>query len=218
MFQSAKSKTEIVPVNFYGDTIEIPASSSFRMPVYTQLSDSSVQSFYTQLNSSNYQSVINKLLRYKEHHQLNDWLYYQLIRSTAERISPKSINYQRYTLYKWFLLTKSGYASTISINNDRVLLYVQSDDNVFNIPCHLKDGKQYVCLNYHDFHTIDFDKEKFTSLNIDVPEAKKAFSYKVNNLPDFKPENYSVKEIQFNYYQTEYHFKGDAEQSDKKYF
>lgn len=74
-----------------------------------------------------------------------------------------------------------------------MLLYVQSDDEVFNIPYHLKDGKQYVCLNYHDYHTIDFDKEKFTSLNIYIPEAKKAFSYKVNKLPDFKPENYAVK-------------------------
>jgi len=207
LVSSSQSKAEIIHVDFYGDTIEIPVYPTIRVPVNAQLSDSSVQSFYAQINSGSYQPVINVLLDYKEHHQLDDWLYYQLIRSTAEMISPKAANYQRYTLNKWFLLAKSGYATTISINNDKLLLYVQSDDEVFNIPYHLKDGKQYVCLNYHDYHTIDFDKEKFKSLNIYIPEAKKAFSYKVNKLPDFKPENYAVKELQFDYYQTEYHFK-----------
>ncbi len=197
----------IMRMNFYGDTIEIPVNPSFIAPLNSPLSDSSVLSFYTNIDHATYQPVINALLDYKNQHQLDDWLYYQLIRSAAELISPKSANYQRYTLYKWFFLAKSGYASTISINNDRLLLYVQSDDEVFNIPYHIKNGKQYVCLNYHDYHTIDFDKEKFTAVNIYIPGAAKAFSYKVNKLPDFKPADYTVKELQFDYYQTQYHFK-----------
>lgn len=204
---NGQSNPAVVSIDFYGDTVEIPVSRSVCLPAYSPLSDTSVQSFYTRLNNGNYEPVINALLNYKNHYQLDDWLYYQLIRSTAERISPKSENYQRYTLYKWFLLVKSGYASFISIHDNKLLLYVQSDDEVFNIPCRLKDGKQYVCLNYHDYHFIDFDIEKFTAVNTFLPDAKKTFSYKVNRLPLFKPENYAVKELQFDYYQTEYHFK-----------
>jgi hypothetical protein len=204
---SGQDKADIIRMDFYGDTIEIPISSSVKISAFSTLSDTSVQLFYTLLNNPGYQSLINSLLFYKRHYKLDDWLYYQLVRSTAERISPKLENYQRYTLYKWFFLVKSGYESFVTISNDKLLLYVQSDDEVFNIPYRLKDGKQYVCLNYHDYHFIDFDKEKFTAVNISLPGAKKAFSYKVNSLPDFKPENYAVKELQFDYYQTDYHFK-----------
>jgi len=214
----SQSKTGIISVDFYGDTIEIPLDSSFSVPVSPLLSESSVESFYTSVNSSNYNPVINTLFSYKQQHRLDDWLYYQLIRSTAERVSPKAVNYHRYTLYKWFLLAKSGYAATISIRNDRMLLYVQSDDEVFNIPCHTQNGKQYVCLNYHDYGKIDFDKEKFTIVHISVPEAQKAFSYKVTRLPDFKLKNYAVKELQFDYYQTEYHFKLMLNKQVKKIF
>ncbi len=203
----SQSNTEVYKIDFYSDTVLVPVSSSVKIAFSSPLSDSYVRSFYISLAASDYQPFIAALLNYKQQHQLDDWLYYQLIRSTAERLSAKSVNYDRYTLYKWFLLVKSGYNATVSISNNKILMYIQSDDEVFNIPYHIQNGKQYVCLNYHDYHTVDFEKEKFTSLNINVPEAKNGFSYKVNKLPDFKAENYSAKELQFDYYQTEYHFK-----------
>ena len=214
----SRDKAGLIPVDFYGDTIKMPLDSSLSISVASPLSDVSVKSFYESVNSSNYLPLINVLLSYKKVHGLDDWLYYQLIRNIAERVSPKADNYQRYTLYKWFLLAKSGYATTISIRNERLLLYVQSDEEVFNIPCHLQFGKQYVCLNYHDYGNIDFDKEKFTGLDIYIPEAQKSFSYKVTSLPDFKPWNYAEKEMQFDYYQTEYHFKVMLNKQVKKIF
>ena len=214
----SQDKAGLIPVDFYGDTIKMPLDSSLSISVASPLSDVSVKSFYESVNSSNYLPLINVLLSYKKVHLLDDWLYYQLIRSIAERVSPKADNYQRYTLYKWFLLAKSGYATTISIRNERLLLYVQSDEEVFNIPCHMQFGKQYVCLNYHDYGNIDFDKEKFTGLDIYIPEAQKSFSYKVTRLPDFKPWNYAAKEMQFDYYQTEYHFKVMLNKQVKKIF
>lgn len=213
-----QNKTAFVSVNFYGDTIKMTVDPSFDVAVSPKLSDSSVHRFYTSINSSNYKPVIDAITTYKLNHQLDDWLYYQLIRSTAERLSPKAVNYQRYTLYKWFLLAKSGYVTSISIRNERLLLYVQSDEDVYNIPCHMQNGKQYVCLNYHDYGHIDFDKEKFLPVNILVPEAQKSFSYKVTKLPDFKPENYALKNLQFDYYQTEYHFKVVLNKQLKKIF
>ncbi len=164
-------------------------------------------SFYTVLNSGNYLLTINALLQYKEQHKLDDWLFYQLIRNTAEAISPKAKNYQQYTLYKWFLLSKSGYGTILSIKNEKLLFYVQSDELIFNIPYLLRDGKQYVCLNYHDYGSIDFEKEKFSKVNFFIPEAQNSFSYKVTKLPDFAQQNYSVKYLQFDYYKDAYHFE-----------
>lgn len=214
----AQASIENKRFDFYGDTIEIGLSSSAVVHFDSPLSERSVLSFYNTINSAHYHSITDTLLAYKNQHHLDDWLYYQLIRSTAELISPKAVNYQRYTLYKWFLLGKSGYATSISISDKKLLLYVQSDEEVFNIPYHLKDGKQYVCMNYHDYEEIDFDKEKFSSLNITIPEAQNPFSYKITRLPEFKPQSYTEKDLQFDYYQTEYHFKIMLNKQVKKIF
>lgn len=138
---------------------------------------------------------------------MDDWLYYQLIRKTAQSISPKASNYQRYTLYKWYFLSKSGYDAIVTINADKILFYVQSDELIYNIPYRTKNGKQYVCLNYHDYGSIDFTKNSFSEVNISVPEALNSFSYKVTRLPSFNSQDYLEKDIEFTYNENEYRFK-----------
>lgn len=173
-----------------------------------QLSEEAIQQFFLSISAEDYEPVINELLMYKKKYQLDDWLYYQLIRKTAQQISPKAANYYRYTLYKWFFLSRSGYDATLSIAGDKILFYVQSDENIYNIPSHTKNGKQYVCLNYHDYGgNIDFVKTRFSAVNIQMASAKKSFSYKVTHLPDFNAGDYTEKEIGFSYNETDYHFK-----------
>lgn len=171
------------------------------------LSGQAIQSFYNKMKSWNYRPLVSALVDYKERYKLDDWLYYQLIRKTAQYISPKAENYQRYTLYKWFFLAKSGYAATLRTDGSRLLFYVQSDETIYDIPCLTRNGRQYVCLNYHDYGSIDFEKNQFYELAPIVQEAAKAFSYKVTQLPGFHSSDYIEKELQFKIYQNEYHFK-----------
>jgi hypothetical protein len=204
------SQTTLIPISFdfYGDPVELSFDPSSIIPFGTQLSDESIQSFYTSMKDSRYEPVISSLLAYKDKYKLDDWVYYQLIRKTAQQVSPKAENYYRYTLYKWFLLNMSGYDATVSICGKQLLFYVQSDEEIYNLPYHLKDGKQYVCLNYHDYGgNIDFTTNHFTEVPVYFPDAHKAFSYKVNQLPEFSLNAYHEKDIQFNYYQGDYHFK-----------
>jgi hypothetical protein len=201
-----------VPVEFRLDTSGV---SWFK----ASLSNESIKSFYSELLKSGYEPVVNTIVSYKKDHKLDDWLFYQLVRRTAEHISPKAENYNRYTLYKWFLMAKSGYNTTLSISGDSILLYVQSNDSIYNIPCHYKNGKQYVCLNYHDYGSnIDFEKIKFAEVPIDLPEAKNSFSYKITKLPDFKASDYEEKNLQFYVDQTEYDFKIKLNPEIKKMF
>jgi hypothetical protein len=204
----AQNKVPDIRFDFYGDTIALQPDPSFAVDFNTPLSDLSVKTFNKRISSSDYQGVIKALLSYKTELKLDDWLYYQLIRKTAQQISPKAVNYPRYTLYKWFLLTRSGYDALIRIAGDSILFYVQSDENIYNIPYCMKDGKQYVCLNYHDYGGfIDFDKEKFAEVVMAVPGAHTAFSYKVRRLPHFRPGDYLEKDIRFSYNQTDYSYK-----------
>lgn len=201
---------DVQPVyfDFFGNRVNLSIDESFIIPFGTELKPAALQDFAGKLETSRFEPVVRELTRIKDQLKLDDWLYYQLIRKTVQQISPKADNYYRYTLYKWFLLGKSGYATTLKVcpGQNKLLFYVRSDDNIYNIPFYTRDKFQYVCLNYHDYGSnIDFSTEKFEEVL--ASQAGNAFSYKITNLPEFKPDSYEVKDILFSYYQNDYHFK-----------
>jgi hypothetical protein len=95
----------------------------------------------------------------------------------------------------------------LNIHGDKILFYVQSDENIYNIPYRVKDGRQYVCLNYHDYGSIDFTRETFAVVPLPVAAATRGFSYKVTHLPQFRPGDYMEKDLRFNYNESDYYFR-----------
>ncbi len=199
---------EKISFEIFNDSIELTIPVDFLVPFEEKLSASAIRTFHACINQSDWKPLVNTLLAFRQEKQLNDWLYYQLVRKTAQQIAPKQANYTRYTLYKWFLMVKSGYDATLNIYHDELLFYVYSNDEVFNLPLYEKAGRQYVCLNIHDYAKAAGKEMNDTILNIKLhePLAIKPFSYKVTNLPDFNPAGYTGKNIRFPYKNREYHF------------
>jgi len=193
--------------DFYNGTFNFSADSSFLIHVPKTASASEINNFYNQVNSGNYSAVISSLKDYKTKYNLNDWIYYQLIRKTAEQISPKAKNYFRYTLYKWFLLSKCGYDAKLAVGNEQVIFYVRNEEDISDIPFFIIDNKKYTCLNYHDYGKLFQQADAYKPINIVIPEAKNTFSYQVTRMPDFKPDRYEEKDVEFSYRQKIYHFK-----------
>jgi hypothetical protein len=194
---------------FYGDTISL-SLDSFESIGYDgkDISQESIAAFYKQVSQLRYQAFVNHLVYYRQKNRLDDWFYYQLVRKTAQQLCAKEKNFELYTLYKWFLLCKSGYDAELAICDHRLLLYVRSDDNIYDIPFYKQEGKQYVCLNYHDYGSkIDFGKLSFFSVPIEMPEANKTFSYRVTRMPEFNNEAYAERDLQFQYEEKNYTFK-----------
>jgi hypothetical protein len=170
--------------------------------------EASITAFYQSLNSTDYDPIIKALVAYKEKFKPDDWLYYQLIRKAAQQISPKTADYHRYTLYKWYFLTRSGYDALLTTSGNYILFYIRCDENTYNIPNRVVNGKQYVCLNYHDYgNNIDFQKNKFDIIDLGIPDARNSFSYKITHLPEFRSSDYKEKDLYFNYNENEYHYK-----------
>lgn len=193
--------------SFFGDTLHIE-EPGWRLTDFNRpLSTASIQEFYDSVNTIDYRPLVSALLAFKEKNQLSDWLFYQLIRKTAQQLSPKTQNYQRYTLYKWFLLNKSGYKATLAIRGDILLFYVQSDDNIYDIPYYQRDSRQFVCLNYHDYGKIDFRAQEPREAGVEIPEGQRAFSYKVTHMPEFSDADYTEKDIRFDYRNKSYQFR-----------
>lgn len=170
------------------------------------LSAQAIAAAYQQLNSGNYQPLVDSLLTYRKKHELNDWLYYQLIRKTAQQISPKVESYSRYTFYKWFLMAKSGYDARLAITSNKIIFYVFNDEDISDIPFFMVDDKKFMCLNYHDYPKADLNQDPPVPVPIQVPGATRSFSYKVTRMPDFKPDRYIEKKLEFVYKHKAYHF------------
>ena len=200
-------KAQNYSFDFYNGTFNFSIDSSFVFQTSQKATATETAQFYSYVSAARYEPLITALKKYQEKYDLNDWIYYQLIRKTAEQISPKANNYFRYTLYKWFLLSKCGYDARLAVGNDQVIFYVRNEENISDIPFFMIDGEKYMCLNYHDYGKLFKQADAYRPVNITIPEAKNAFSYKVTRMPDFKPENYAEKDVEFSYRQKIYHFK-----------
>ena len=113
-----------ISFEYYNHTFNLDIDSSVIVPKITTLSEQQIKSQYNQVNMGRFEAITDSLTDFKEKHQLNDWLYYQLVRKTAEQISPKKENYERYTFYKWFLMVKSGFDARLTIADGRIIFYV----------------------------------------------------------------------------------------------
>ncbi|MDQ7949039.1 MAG: hypothetical protein REI93_09350, partial [Pedobacter sp.] len=120
LFSPIITMSQNIAIDFYDDSFNFRLDPELKIELQDSLSQQSIQYFYQKLASANDQSIVQSLIAYKTRHQLNDWLYYQLIRKTAEAISPKKANYNRYTLYKWFFMSKSGYDARLAIGNNQL--------------------------------------------------------------------------------------------------
>lgn len=217
-YAQEREPASIISIDFYGDSLQFPIEASMNAPFLQPLSDLNISNFYTHLVSGSYQPMIQALLKYREEKKLDDWFYYQLIRTTAEKLSPKAVNYHRYTLYKWFLLNESGYTATIRFRNDTLLLYVRSEEVIYDIPYYMLGNKQFVCLNYHDYNSnINIDAITFTTVSLAVG-GNNRFSYKVTQLPVLKKNNYTVRHLQFDYKNKDYRFNVVLDEQMQKIF
>ncbi|RVU01627.1 hypothetical protein EOD41_06605 [Mucilaginibacter limnophilus] len=194
--------------DFYSGPFTADADSSLIVNVSASVEAKDIIDFYDQVSQAHFQPVVDSLLNYKNKHQLNDWLYYQLVRKTAQEISPKADNYARYTLYKWFLLTQSGYDARLAITPEKkIIFYIYNNEDISDIPFFMVDGKKYMCLNYHDYANTDLHKDPPFPVDIPVPGAIRPFSYLITRLPDFSPDSYVEKKLQFNYGHNVYNFE-----------
>ena len=146
------------------------------------------------------QPAVDKINLLQKELKLADWLVYQLIRRVAEQINSKYEDYSQYTLTKYAILTAIGFEPLIYTSNEKILLYVKSSDTIYNLPNKRINGKQFVCLNYHDYgFQINFQIEKFYKQFEYLEKEGRDFHYSITYLPSFQKSSYLEKIIAFNY-------------------
>ena len=205
-FSEARAQSKDLRVDFYTDVFQVKADQTLFIDFPSTVSNTAILNAYIHLNSSNFKPLLDSLLTYKKEHQLNDWLYYQLVRRIAQQLSPKEVNYGAYTLYKWFILVKSGYDARLALSHQKIIFYVFNDEDIEDIPFFMVGDKKYMCLNYHDYARVNLNDDPPVPVKIYIENADQAFSYKVTRMPDFKPAQDIEKKLEFVYDRKAYHF------------
>ena len=156
--------------------------------------------------------IIPELSTIKNRLNLSDWHYYQLIRKVSQQLVPKEKDYWGYTYCKWFFLARSGFKPLLCTIDNKLLLYIQSNSSIYNIPIKIIDEKQYVCMNYHDYnHDIPIEKITPQPIQSSLVENGDEFNYMISTMPDLPEERYVNKTIEFKY-------KGEVAKHDIKVF
>lgn len=194
-----------------------PLKDALQPDALTEFTEKDISAYIQNLEQKELQELSASLVVFKEKHKLDDWIYYQLIRRTAEQIVPKAKNYIVYTIYKWCLLRSSGYDAILTYCNGKLLFYVNCDENIYNIPLRQENNKQYVCLNYHDYGNINFKEEIFKTITAPYNNTARSFSYNVTHLPITNGTK-TEKILQFNYNDIKYEFKVKLNPTVAAYF
>ena len=204
----APTSTEAQPMLFLGQELTFPTlspsiASSITLP-YTTTTE---QSWIQHMEAQGYLQLIPSLESYRMKEQPDDWLFYQLIRKTANQFAPKEKNYARYTWLKWYLLQQTGYDAIMRANDRTLLLYVHSKETVYDIPCFVENNKQYVCLNFHDYPGLDLTQTPMTwESHTKSEQHQRGFSYAVHQLPAFPASTYEARELVYQDGQQEFRF------------
>ena len=200
-----------------GDTLIFKPNKEIAIKGHAPYNEQSILYIRTQLIDAGTEDVVQQIKNITQKRDLNDWFTYQLVRKAANMIIPKSTDYLGYTTTKWYLMNQLGFNTTLALSKNEVLLYVQSNDQIYNLPGKLINGVQYICLNYHDYNYTTENIIDQTILS-EMSNESKPFSFGISKLPASNPQNYVEKELAFEYGNKEEKIKIHLDSTIRNYF
>ena len=204
-------------IEFWGDTIQLNVKSNIQITHAYSYDEEAVKQIQEELIDAGAMEVISQIKDISARKELCDWLIYQLIRKASNQFIAKNDDYLGYTVTKWFLLKNLGYDPLLILNEDRVMLFIKSNDIVYNTPFRKINDEQYVCLNFHDYgyrsgsgsdEVVIKGLSKFTH----------PFTFTISKLPSLNSFQYVEKDLTFDYGNQKEHINIKLNTSVKNYF
>lgn len=198
-----------VQVSFFSEEFSLQYSKNMLVPLPKVPKEQDMVAFYQAMERTDYQVFLQELEQKKERLQLNDWLFFDLMKSSLQKIigPDKPANIE---LSGWFLLSKAGFDTRLTYLKDKQFVYVYTDDEVFEVPMITEKGR-----NYANLTSISYSRksnEALYMLNF-VPNAKgRSFGFYLDQLPLLKT-NVMSKHFSFDYNGQTYELDIDVDQT-----
>jgi hypothetical protein len=182
-------------VGFYTRQISLAYDYGMSFDISAPFGDKSPKEFDDMMQKGHYGVLLSALQQEKESLGLNDWLYFQLIRQSTDRIFAKKDMAFR-TMADWFLLARSGYRVKLYYDSSRPYLFAYTRDKIFEMPyIQTKEGR-FINLSYY-FDRTEHDLKHLHASPLAYNRHGKAFVFKITELPKFFEPDPIERTLQF---------------------
>ena len=191
---------------FYTENIKIPYAPELVINHRVKLEEEEIVQFYRSMERAPYQSVLSGLRTAKHQYQLNDWLLYELVEKTVDKIFVnKGASYK--VLATWFLMSKLHYDTRLAFLGKTAFLYVKTLDNIYETPMIEEEGSRYFGLTELQYKRTKRSKAIYLLNFIATPNGK-PFSLAFNRLPAIKSD---IQQKDFSFQWRDQRYKITAE-------
>lgn len=202
------SAERTIELSFYSETLNISYPSEIVLPGFIIAEDLSLIDYYKRMEDTPYQALLEDLQAYKAQYQLNDWLYYELLKNVVSKIFKRQGPLKK-GVSLWFLLTKSGFDTRLSYLDNDIFIYVWSEEDIYETPMIQDQGRKFINLS-----SINIAKESPKELKLLLfrPGSQGLpFSFKMEKLPQLSAQ-VQTKEVSFKVKDQNFHlaFKMDV--------
>lgn len=197
-----------VTLQFYSTHLNVPYSTDMFNARCNKVEEKSLVDFYHQLEKTDYKVLLANLQEQQIQLHLNDWLFFQLLRTSINEIFQPKSELER-ELIGWFLLAQAGFDTRMTYLGQRVFVYVYTDDEIFEVPIIEENGRNYANLTSiymtskpESLYLLDF-----------VPRPKgKPFSFGLKQIPNL-PATPSKRQLHFQYRDSFYTVNAEYDQT-----
>lgn len=176
-----------VSIDFYSEELSIAYPKDLLVPLPRTLQEKDMISFYRALEQTGFQILLDDLAAKKARLQLNDWLYFDLMKRSVTAIigSSKPANVE---LTCWFLLSKAGFDTRLTYLKDQQFVYVYTEDEVFEVPIISEKGRHYANLTSIANANGRNTNQALYLLNFTPNPKGRAFGFYLQQLPKLKTD------------------------------
>lgn len=197
-----------IALQFYSEQLNVVYNIDMLTARCTKVEEKNIMDFYRQLEKTDYRTLLDNLQQQQLELQLNDWLLFQLMRTSVDEIFQQKSELER-ELICWFLLSQAGFDTRLTYLGQRVFVYVYSNEEIFEVPIIAEAGRNYV--NLTSISTTS-KPETLYLLNF-APRAKgKVFSFAFKKVPKLRAQ-ISTRTLHFKYKDISYQIEAQYDQT-----
>lgn len=163
-FELAESYT------FHGENVSLRYSGAFLKVDETSISDENdLSSAWQSLSRSPYQNIVKSLYEKSSELNLPDYGYLLLLDSFLDQLG---ISDNTRDVYKWFLLSKSGYTARVGLINKTPVLVIASYGKIY--------GKRYYSISGVNYYVMSDLPGEFESYQVNSKDDENLFDFSLN--------------------------------------
>lgn len=183
---------------FFNAPLSIDCDETLIAPGGARIDKEAIAAFWERMSRAEYQDCLAQAEYYRKQMKLNDWGYCLLLDEIGEALYPGNPNQK--VLFKWFMLSKSGYETRIGYDDRQVYLLLSTKNTLYSQPYFTLDGKPFYVVS-----TGKTDESVGSLYTYDgtYPGAEKVVDFALGYPPRIGSTDID-KVLTFNYRGTEY--------------